>query len=145
MRSARIRGNVTRKREALKLFLQNAIGSILCSLALLAALLLASADPAHAQKETVLWSFGNPNIGDGAHPEGDMAIDANGNLYGTNYDGGSGYGAVFKFTPRGETVPPLYTFTGGVDGGLPTFNNVALDKDGIFTVPLIAVVPTITG
>src|SRR5258707_6906452 len=47
---------------------------------------------------------------DGLAPNGYLAIDAAGNLYGTTfYGGGSGYGVVFKVDPSGnETV--LYSF-----------------------------------
>jgi uncharacterized repeat protein (TIGR03803 family) len=49
-------------------------------------------------KETVLYSF--TGGADGAWPWAGLALDANGNLYGTTViDGASGYGTVFELTP----------------------------------------------
>jgi uncharacterized repeat protein (TIGR03803 family) len=71
-----------------------------------------------------LYAFqGQP---DAAFPYGGLIADANGNMYGTTYFGGtSGAGTVFKIGPapnaRGgwrDTV--LYSFEGGADGGNPT-------------------------
>jgi len=36
---------------------------------------------------------------DGAHPKAGLIVDHAGNLYGTTYDGGKGYGVVFEITP----------------------------------------------
>ena len=42
------------------------------------------------------FTYGN----DGGNPSGDIAMDANGNLYGTTPNaGGGGYGTVWKVTP----------------------------------------------
>ena len=63
-------------------------------------------------QETVLHSFsGYPD--DGYLPDGDLVMDAAGNLYGTTYSGGTfGLGTVFKVDSSGqETV--LHNFTGG--------------------------------
>jgi uncharacterized repeat protein (TIGR03803 family) len=56
-------------------------------------------------KETVLHNFTGTN-GDGAYPEGGMALDASGNLFGTTGNGGDlncgveyGCGIVFELTP----------------------------------------------
>jgi len=69
-------------------------------------------------RETVLYTFtGGP---DGGYPLWVvLALDPAGNLYGTTGIGGaSNAGVVFKLDPTGnETV--LYSFTGGVDGGIP--------------------------
>ena len=47
-----------------------------------------------------------------------MIRDSAGNLYGTTYYGGTGYGVVYKVNPAGlETV--LYAFTGVADGANP--------------------------
>jgi uncharacterized repeat protein (TIGR03803 family) len=74
-------------------------------------------------KETVIYNFSG--FKDGGDPMGDLTWDSAGNLYGTAYDGGSGYdeGVVFELTPSAngnwvETV--LYTFTGSNDGANPT-------------------------
>jgi uncharacterized repeat protein (TIGR03803 family) len=72
--------------------------------------------------ETVLYTFTGKS--DGGNPNGDLIMDAAGNLYGTTIDrgnrrcGGAGCGVVFKLDPSGsETV--LYTFNGDTDGGVP--------------------------
>ena len=64
--------------------------------------------------ETLLYSFASGS--DGRYPRDGLIMDANGNLYGTTYTGGSaGCGTVFEVTPGGaETV--LYSFNGGTDG-----------------------------
>jgi uncharacterized repeat protein (TIGR03803 family) len=67
--------------------------------------------------ETILHNFGLP--GDGSEPQCALAIDAQGNLYGTTPLGGAySAGTVFKVTPSGvETV--VYSFTGAADGKMP--------------------------
>jgi uncharacterized repeat protein (TIGR03803 family) len=72
-----------------------------------------------------LYSFQGGD--DGEMPNGGVAIDSAGNLYGTTAFGGgtsctsesgNGCGIVFSLTPSGsETV--LYRFTGGSDGSIP--------------------------
>lgn len=75
--------------------------------------------------ETILYSFTGTN-GDGKYPQGGLARDAAGNLYGATYGGGTsgaacdgyGCGTVFMVNRAGhETV--LYSFSGGVDGATP--------------------------
>jgi uncharacterized repeat protein (TIGR03803 family) len=67
--------------------------------------------------ETILYSF--TGGADGRLPYASLVRDAQGNLYGTTYQGGgSGMGVVFKLdTTNTETV--FYSFTGGADGGNP--------------------------
>jgi uncharacterized repeat protein (TIGR03803 family) len=69
----------------------------------------------------------------GRLPQGPLAIDAQGNLYGTAYQGGAaGHGVVFRMSPRPDgtwTYRLLYSFTGGTDGGLPT-GGVTVDASG---------------
>ena len=86
-------------------------------------------------KETILYSFTGTN-GDGKYPQGGLARDASGNLYGTTYGGGTsgtacegyGCGTVFMLTPTGtETV--RYSFSGGVDGATPEAG-VVRDSNG---------------
>jgi uncharacterized repeat protein (TIGR03803 family) len=81
---------------------------------------------------TVLYAFqGAP---DGSLPEGDIAIDSAGNLYGATWEGGnssactpSGCGTVYKLDPSGkETV--LHKFSVS-DGMLPE-GGVVLDSAG---------------
>jgi uncharacterized repeat protein (TIGR03803 family) len=72
-------------------------------------------------KYTVLHTFTGGT--DGANPNAGVIKDANGNLYGTTYDGGSshcnsGCGTVFTLSATGkETV--LYRFEGPPDGQGP--------------------------
>jgi uncharacterized repeat protein (TIGR03803 family) len=47
--------------------------------------------------ETVLHDFGSSR--DGVSPQGNLIFDAVGNLYGTTYEGGGGWGTVFEITP----------------------------------------------
>ena len=82
--------------------------------------------------ETVLYSF--TGGADGGFPLAGLVRDANGNLYGTTYEGGAygfgymGYGTVFELSQAGkETV--LYSFTGGADGGNPQ-GGLVRDKQG---------------
>jgi uncharacterized repeat protein (TIGR03803 family) len=65
----------------------------------------------------VLHSFSGS---DGAGPNGDLARDNAGNLYGTAVGGGaSNDGTIYKLSPTG-TFTLLYSFTGGADGAQPT-------------------------
>ncbi len=56
---------------------------------------------------------------------GGMARDKAGNLYGTDFSGGLGY--VFALSPGG-TWSPLYSFTGGDDGGIPAGDMLLIGK-----------------
>jgi uncharacterized repeat protein (TIGR03803 family) len=69
-------------------------------------------------KETTLYNF--TGGGDGGYPvQGELTLDAAGNIYGTAGIGGSGgFGVVYKLDPSGQQTV-LYSFTGGVDGGWP--------------------------
>jgi len=74
------------------------------------------APTAQAQTFTLLYSFMGGS--DGGTPFSDLVIDTNGNLYGTTYRGGVGYGTVFEVNANGiETV--LHRFTGGTAGANP--------------------------
>ena len=78
--------------------------------------------------ESVLHSFAGGSS-DGADPTARVILDANGNLYGTTFMGGSnGRGTVFELdTTNTETV--LYNFTGGADGANP-FGGLTRDQNG---------------
>ncbi len=80
-----------------------------------------------AGEERVLHSFTGGT--DGNYPYAGVAIDSQGNLYGTTYYGGaSNAGVVYKInTAVQESV--LYAFTGGADGGNP-YAGVTLDSSG---------------
>jgi uncharacterized repeat protein (TIGR03803 family) len=106
------------------------------ALAVLSALLLIAARPAHAQTETVLYRFHKDGL-DGKEPQSRLTPDGKGNLYGTTtYGGAFGYGTVFELSPNGgyghrlwkETE--LYSFTGGVDGRWPLYSPVVFDSLG---------------
>lgn len=104
------------------------------TLALLAVLVLVNARPAHAQTETVLYSFcSSANCADGSQPQSRLTSDGKGNFYGTTHGGGAGYGTVFELSPNGsggwnETV--IYSFTGGADGANPYSSYVMFDSIG---------------
>ncbi len=72
--------------------------------------------------ETALYSFPVNANGRTASPHDGLIFDAAGNLYGTTYGDGLGWGTVFELTPT--ATPPwtptvLYDFSGGLDGGNP--------------------------
>jgi len=67
------------------------------------------------------------NGADGMFPEGPLAEDAAGNLYGA-VPVGVGNGAVYKMDKSGEETV-LYTFSGGSDGGIPE-GGVIIDSAG---------------
>lgn len=50
-----------------------------------------------------------------------LTVDSAGNLYGTTYGGGLGYGTVFKLKRQasGWILSSLYAFQGGSDGADP--------------------------
>jgi uncharacterized repeat protein (TIGR03803 family) len=66
---------------------------------------------------TSLHSF--TDSADGALPQAGLTLGADGNFYGTTAIGGDFKGGtVFQITPGGAFTP-LYSFTGGGDGGYP--------------------------
>jgi uncharacterized repeat protein (TIGR03803 family) len=70
-----------------------------------------------SQSFTVLYSFINGV--DGAYPFTPMIMGDDGNFYGTTMgDGQTSFGTIFGIDPDG-TFNPLYSFTGGSDGGVP--------------------------
>lgn len=84
---------------------------------------------AQAQTFNVLYAFTGGM--DGAYPSDGVTIDAGGNLYGTNYSGGAGYGTVYSLKHAGSSwvVFPLYSFSGGSDGANP-WTRVNLGPNG---------------
>jgi uncharacterized repeat protein (TIGR03803 family) len=103
-------------------------------------LLLVAARPAHAQTETVLYSFGlfDGSYPDGAQPTSSLTPDGAGNFYGTTADGGLwGYGTVFELSPNGGegwTQTVLYSFCPdpklGCPDGWEPLSAVIFDKVG---------------
>jgi uncharacterized repeat protein (TIGR03803 family) len=90
--------------------------------------------------ETVLYSFDQSNE-DVISPEGPVAFDPSGNLYGTtalggdlSCQGGLGCGVVFELSPPAKTgeawtYATLYAFQGGDDGITPT-GYLVFDSEG---------------
>jgi uncharacterized repeat protein (TIGR03803 family) len=112
-----------------------------CALALTATLtlMLFATQSAQAQAFTVIHSFaGHPT--DGATPFAGLVMDANGNLYGTTFTGGSacnpgGCGTVFRLNKeRKETV--LYSFNGFGDGASPHAGLVMDAKGNLYGTTL---------
>lgn len=93
--------------------------------------------------ETVLHDFPTPRYTDGEAPMTGVLLDANGNVYGAANTGGGedeancpdwdGCGVIYKLAPGSngtwnETI--LYAFQGGLDGGLPQDDVLAMDPQG---------------
>ena len=89
---------------------------------------------------SILNQFGGPDSTIGSNPNGNLAFDVNGNIYGTTQLGGTkvcpGFpgpcGAIYELTPaKGggwtETVP--YSFGGPPDGAFP-YSPLTLDPAG---------------
>lgn len=81
-----------------------------------------------AGTEKVLYNFGS-QPGDGDKPWAGLVFDTKGNLYGTTFNGGIGYGTVYEINTAGEEKV-LHSFSGPPgDGSLP-FGGLVFDKDG---------------
>jgi uncharacterized repeat protein (TIGR03803 family) len=75
---------------------------------------------------STLYSF--TGGADGSFLYGGLAIDKDGNLYGSaDSDGANGNGTVFKLAANG-TFSVLYSFTGGADGGSPEGDMLLIGK-----------------
>jgi uncharacterized repeat protein (TIGR03803 family) len=116
-------------------FASTTISRVAAEFAVVSVLLLAAAQPAQTQTETVLYSFcpGGIACTDGATPRAGLIMDKEGNLYGTTWWGGSNYyyGTVFKLTPSGtETVVYSFCSQGGCADGYNPSADLILDKEG---------------
>ena len=115
------------------------LGASLRASALASALAIAvgliAMSSAQAQTYSVLHTFYRSS--DSGFPYAGLTMDKAGNVYGTAYanfvcsGGYECYGIVFKLSNKGGgwIFTPLYTFTGGADGGNP-FGGVTLGPDG---------------
>ena len=93
------------------------------------ALILAFPRKTDAQ-ESVLFSLDGDEHG--GYPDGDLVVDASGNIYGTAVEGGTyDSGVVFELssTENGWKETVLYSFSSGPDGGQP-YGGVTLDGQG---------------
>jgi uncharacterized repeat protein (TIGR03803 family) len=97
---------------------------------LFAAMAVAAIPSAQAQTFNVLHTF--TGGGDGGNPYSGLTMDQAGNLYGTAYAGGSGYGTVYRLKRSGANwiLNPLYSFAGGTDGANPEAR-VIFGPDGL--------------
>jgi uncharacterized repeat protein (TIGR03803 family) len=76
-------------------------------------------------QETIQYSFGNSP--DGLQPNGGLAIDAAGILYGTTSSGGTqSAGTVFKVAPQGARSSPKKRWNGGYDTNYGTESQVSV-------------------
>jgi uncharacterized repeat protein (TIGR03803 family) len=104
--------------------------AVVATLSLIILLAGASAAADHGK---ILYAF---NGNDGADPNGGLISDANGNLYGTTYAGGtSGAGVIFEVVSPadgGWKLRVLHNFSDNApDGGTPTAGLI-LDRHGNF-------------
>lgn len=81
-------------------------------------------------QETILYNF-TGTAGDGEQPYAGLVLDSQGNLYGTDFNGGNNSlgGTVFKINANGtETV--LYRFTGSGGDGFRPEAGMVMDASG---------------
>jgi uncharacterized repeat protein (TIGR03803 family) len=94
------------------------VATVTLALAIMFVLAAAASQPAQAQTFNVLHTFTGGN--DGGNPSAGV-INKAGDLYGTTYAGGAGYGTVYQLKHRGSswTINPLHSFTGS-EGAIPS-------------------------
>ena len=79
--------------------------------------------------ESVLYNFPSNRLNNPS-PVGALVMDAQGNLYGSTWEGGSASGGtVFKVTPNGEETD-LHVFTGQGGDGFLSKAGVIIDANG---------------
>jgi uncharacterized repeat protein (TIGR03803 family) len=105
----------------------------------LALLLALAASSAQAQTYTVIHNFTGGS--DGANPHVGVTLDRSGNIYGTAYAGGAGYGTAYKLAHHGSgwALSPLYSFKGnpGNDGAGPD-SSFVINSSGVLYGTTIA-------
>ena len=108
----------------------SSVSKIAMPFAMVLALSLLPMQSLRAQTYSVIHNFTAGS--DGAVPYAGVTIDRAGNLYGTTYEGGRDYGAVYQLKLRNGsyTVNPLYEFTRGADGFYP-LARVVFGPDGV--------------
>lgn len=88
---------------------------------ILTAFLVATCQTGFSQTQQILYNFTDGS--DGGDPNWGVISDSSGNLYGTTYGGGLGFGTVFELSPDGNgswTYDVLHAFTGKEDGKHPS-------------------------
>ena len=85
---------------------------------------------------TTLYNFcSQSSCTDGSFPSAGLVQGADGNFYGTTYEGGANnFGSLFRITPKGQ-LTTLYSFcsqTGCADGEYPSYVGLVLGTDGNF-------------
>ena len=105
-------------------------GATTGALALAIVLTVFASQVGRAQTFNVIHNFTGGR--DGATPYAGLTVDKAGSLYGTAYNGGTGYGSVYKLQHKGAgwTFNPLYSFAGGSDGANP-WARVIFGPDGV--------------
>jgi uncharacterized repeat protein (TIGR03803 family) len=102
-------------------------------LAIVTVTLFMTATRAVAQQETVLYNFG-VTYTDADVPFAGLVFDAQGNLFGTTFDGGAhGFGAVFELVPQaggGWKEKLLHSFNTTGNGGFEPFAGLVMDAAG---------------
>ena len=106
-----------------------ALAIVVMLLFLIFVFLSLTAQPAQGQTYRVIHNF--TGGADGAGPFVGIMIDVSGNLYGTTWGGGEGYGVVFEMSRKSSNwvLTPLYAFEGGNDGMFP-YAGVISDASG---------------
>jgi len=81
--------------------------------------------------ETVIYTFGPQGKGDGAYPASDLALDAQGNMFGTTFAGGAiGEGTLYELSPSssGWTETVLHSFPSSRRDGASPKTGVLVGK-----------------
>ncbi len=96
------------------------VANVTLALAIVFGLAVVTSPAAQAQTFQVIHNF--TGGADGGNPSAGVTMDKAGNLYGTTFAGGNGYGTVYQMKHRGSgwTFNPLYSFTNGSDGATPS-------------------------